>query len=222
MSDLKTAVIGLRNMGIYIVRDLAAGGERLILSDRDNQSGYAEEEAQRLGPIASAAPVAQAIADADVVLVDLVFDHVEQLIAETGHALAGKVFIDTSSPIKSMGRGQFGRYVPEGTSAGEVIASKLPSGAHYVKSFNAFGPLPMRDGPNRKPDRVALFYATEDDQAAKVVEQLISAAGFDPCKAGGVKACLRIEQHGDLFQNADIKQLWNLAQAKAAVDKTGA
>jgi len=222
MSDLKTAVIGLRNMGIYIVRDLAAGGVRLILSDHNNQSGDAAREAKRLGPIASAAPVAQAIADADVVLVDLVFDRVEQLIAENSGALAGKVFIDTSSPIKSLGRGQFGRYVPAGTSAGEVIASKLPSGAHYVKSFNAVGPQEMRDGPNRKPDRAAMFYATEDEHAAKVIEQLISAAGFDPCKAGGVDACIRIEQHGDLFQSAGVKKLWNLAQAKAAVDKTGA
>jgi predicted dinucleotide-binding enzyme len=45
-----------------------------------------------------------------------------------------------------------------------------------------------------------LFYATDDDQAAAAIERLISAARFDPVKAGGVAAALRIETSGDLHQ----------------------
>ena len=45
-----------------------------------------------------------------------------------------------------------------------------------------------------------LFYATDDDQAAAASERLISAAGFDPVKAGGVDAALRIETFGALHQ----------------------
>jgi 8-hydroxy-5-deazaflavin:NADPH oxidoreductase len=52
---------------------------------------------------------------------------------------------------------------------------------------------------NRTP-RAVLFYATDDDQAAAAIERLISAAGFDPVKAGGVDAALRIETSGDLHQ----------------------
>ena len=43
-----------------------------------------------------------------------------------------------------------------------------------------------------------LFYATDDTAAGSDVERLIRAAGFDPVRAGGVDACLRIEVGGDL------------------------
>ena len=43
-----------------------------------------------------------------------------------------------------------------------------------------------------------LFYATDDDQAAAAIERLISAAGFDPVKAGGVDTAPRIESFGAL------------------------
>ena len=48
--------------------------------------------------------------------------------------------------------------------------------------------------------RSTLFYATDDDTAASTVERLISAAGFDPVKAGGVREAIRIEMFGDLHQ----------------------
>jgi len=43
-----------------------------------------------------------------------------------------------------------------------------------------------------------LFYVTDDPSAALEVERLISVAGFDPVKAGGVRDALRIEVGGDL------------------------
>jgi predicted dinucleotide-binding enzyme len=38
-----------------------------------------------------------------------------------------------------------------------------------------------------------LFYATDDDVAAAAAEQLISAAGFEPLKAGRVADAGRLE-----------------------------
>ena len=56
----------------------------------------------------------------------------------------------------------------------------------------------LATGANRSPERAVLFYATDDDRAASVVERLISAAGFDPVKVGGVDQAIRIEMFGDL------------------------
>jgi predicted dinucleotide-binding enzyme len=50
-----------------------------------------------------------------------------------------------------------------------------------------------------------LFYATDDPDAASVAEKLISAAGFDPVKAGGVDASLRIEVLGDLHDMGGLE-----------------
>jgi len=46
-----------------------------------------------------------------------------------------------------------------------------------------------------------MFYATDDARAATVVERLITAAGFDPVRAGGLKDAGRLElPDGDLRQ----------------------
>src|SRR6266571_1909536 len=59
----------------------------------------------------------------------------------------------------------------------------------------------------------------EADAAAAAIGRLISAAGFDPLKVGGVADAGRIEvPGGDLHQNGGLKgQLLDLDQARAAV-----
>jgi predicted dinucleotide-binding enzyme len=63
-----------------------------------------------------------------------------------------------------------------------------------------------------------LFYATDDDQAQAAIERLISAAGFDPVKAGGLGAAIRIEMFGDLHDYGGLQgRLLDVAEARAAV-----
>jgi predicted dinucleotide-binding enzyme len=63
-----------------------------------------------------------------------------------------------------------------------------------------------------------LFYATDDDHAAAAIERLISAAGFDPVKAGGVKAALRIETSGALHQFGGLNgKVVNVGEARSTL-----
>jgi hypothetical protein len=64
-----------------------------------------------------------------------------------------------------------------------------------------------------------LFYATDDDLAAAAIERLITVAGFDPVKAGGVNEAVRIEMPGgDLHQVGGLGgRLLDADQAHAAV-----
>jgi len=65
---------------------------------------------------------------------------------------------------------------------------------------------------------VALFYATDDEHAASVAERLITAAGFDPVKAGGVDETLRLEVFGDLHQFGGLEgKLLDAQQARVAI-----
>lgn len=51
-----------------------------------------------------------------------------------------------------------------------------------------------------------------------MIERLISAAGFDPVKAGGVDAAIRIEMYGDLHQYGGLNgKLVDQAEARAAL-----
>jgi len=64
-----------------------------------------------------------------------------------------------------------------------------------------------------------LFYATDDDRAAAAaIERLITVAGFDPVKAGGVSDAGRIEMPGGDLHEAELGgKLLDADQARAAV-----
>jgi predicted dinucleotide-binding enzyme len=110
------------------------------------------------------------------------------------------------------------RTLPEGESAGSVIASLLPASAHYVKAFGTLAADALATAANREPQSAVLFYATDDDTAATTIERLIHAAGFDPLKAGGVGDTARIEMPGgDLHQAGLNGALLNLDEARVAV-----
>jgi predicted dinucleotide-binding enzyme len=108
------------------------------------------------------------------------------------------------------------RTLPDGKSAGSVVAALLPAGAHYVKAFGTLGADALAASAHRDPLAV-LFYATDDDAAATTIERLIRAAGFEPWKAGGVAAAGRIEAPGgDLHQYGFNGEVVDINRARAA------
>src|SRR5207244_4754909 len=121
------------------------------------------------------------------------------LIGQHADLLRGKVVVDPSNPVAQDANGGVVRTLPVDQSSGSVVVGLLPAEAHFVKAFGTLGAESLASEANRTP-RAVLFYATDDGQAAAVVERLISAAGFDPVKAGGVDAAVRIETSGDLHQ----------------------
>jgi len=155
--------------------------------------------AKELGKNARAATVEQAINDADVVVFAVWFDTIKELISQHARLLEGKVVVDPSNPIKAGDGGKFVRTLPDGISGGTEIAKRLPKGAHYVKAIGTLGAEALATSSNRTPSRAALYYATDDQQAATAIERLITAAGFDAVKAA-VDASLRIEVFGELHQ----------------------
>ena len=217
---MPTAIIGTGVLGSQIARNLVAGGEPIIVAAK--QQDASASLAASLGTLASAATVANAIASCDAVIPALWFDVVKEVISQNAGALVGKTVIDPCNPIKSDGKGSFVRSLPDGQSSGAVIASMLPTGAHFVKAFCNISAELLGQASRRDP-RAILFYATDDAVAARVAERLISAAGFDPLKARGVDASIRIEAFGDLnqFGGLDIQSL-TLSHAQALVRQTSA
>ena len=194
---MTTAIIGLGNIGKSVARHLVDGEESVVLAARDESNATAL--ASELGGLASAASVEKAITDADVVVFAVWLDTLKDLIAQHADLLRGKVVVDPSNPVAQGTNGGFVRTLPDGRSSGSVVAGLLPSEAHFVKAFGTLGAESLASEANRTP-RAVLFYATDDDQAAAASERLISAAGFDPVKVGGVEAALRIESFGSLHQ----------------------
>ncbi len=145
-------------------------------------------------------------------------DQGRELVPTIADLLDGKVVVDPSNPI-GIDDGKVFRTLPEGVSAGSVVAGLLPAGAHYVKAFGTLGAATLAAEADRAPRRVVLFYATDDEVAAAAAERLITAAGFEPVKAGGVADAARIEvPGGDLHQNGGLNgRVLDLDEARAAV-----
>ena len=222
---MSTAVIGTGEIGAATARHLVNGEEPVILAARDER--HASALAQGLGPLASAAPVRDAITEADAVVLAVWFEVAENLVPEYAELLDGKVVIDSTNPLARdesgvplQRDGGYVRNLPDGVSAGSIVTGLLPAGAHYVKAFGSLVAADLAAGANRAPERVALVYAGDDDEAATVAERLILAAGFDPVRVGGVEDARRIElPGGDLFQygSAFHGQAPTAAQARAAI-----
>jgi hypothetical protein len=216
---LTTAIIGVGNLGTALARHLVAADELVVLAANDK--AHAEALADELGPNASAASVEDAIGGADVVVLAIWLDQIRELVPEQARLLENKIVADPTNPLGFDENGQMRRTLPDDQSAGSIVSKLLPGSAHYVKAFGTLGADALASSANREPRRVALFYATDDDIAADAVERLIRAAGFDPVKAGGLAAAIRLEgPNGDLSQGGLNGELLDLDQARATLANT--
>jgi predicted dinucleotide-binding enzyme len=211
---MTTAIIGVGNLGSTVARHLVSGGESVVLAAKDE--GHAEALADELGPNASAASVEEAIAGADVVVLATWLDQTRELVPTRSGLLEGKVVVDPSNPIGFDQNGQMFRTLPQGESAGSILAGLLPESAHYVKAFGTLGADQLATSANREP-RVVLFYATDDGAAEATAQRLIRAAGFEPLKVGGVSDAGRIEGPDGELQG----RIFDLDEARATIATKG-
>src|SRR5713226_5417072 len=121
ISDSTVAIIGTGNIGSRLAANFAAGSQDFLLAGLD---GHAE-----------VVSVDEAIERADVLVFALWLDAFEQLIAQYGERLAGKVIVDPSNAVGPDGAGGYRKVIGEQESSGQILAGMLPSGARLVKAF---------------------------------------------------------------------------------------
>jgi hypothetical protein len=194
---MTTAIIGTGGLGSAIARELAAGGETLRLASANQDS--ARTLTAKIGPAAIAATDNKdALQKADAVILALRFTVLKSVIDEIAGQFADRLVIVASNPVTADAHGNISHLLPEGRSAGKVVAGWLPAGTRLAM---AFGTLPadlLESSSNQSPQRAVLFYATDDGRAEQPVERLIRVAGFEPAKAGGLDQSTRLELDGDL------------------------
>jgi 8-hydroxy-5-deazaflavin:NADPH oxidoreductase len=208
---MKTAIIGLGNIGTQIAQNLTAGGAQVIVADRADTK--AQDFARASAGKAQSLPITAALAAADIIVLAIWFDAIKTFIAAHRSELAGKIIVDPSNPIAPDGSGGFKKTIPQNQSAGQVIAGLLPPGARLVKAFGTLGAASLKSGARRSPEPNVLFYASDAPDAGNVVAELIRATGFAPVSVGGIEQSIRIEVSGDLHE---FGKLGKLVTAKEA------
>jgi 8-hydroxy-5-deazaflavin:NADPH oxidoreductase len=214
---MKTAIIGLGNIGGQVALNLIAGGQSVIVAD--HSASKASDFAKASSGKARAASVAAAIEEADIILFAVYFNATKELLAEHRGRLAGKIVVDPSNPIAPDGSGGFRKIIPQDQSSGQILAGLLPPGARLVKAFGTLGAGSLKAGARHTADPYVLFYASDDRDAGDAVAELIRASGFAPVRVGGIDQSIRLEVFGDLHE---FGKLGKLVTAKEAGGFTAA
>jgi predicted dinucleotide-binding enzyme len=214
---MKTAIIGLGNIGARIAKNLVVGGESIIVAARD--LAKAKAFAKTLGGEAEAMPIADAVKQADVVILGIWFETIKEFVVAHRASLAGKIIVDPSNPIAPDGKGGFTKIIPANQSSGQIIARLLPEGTELVKAFGTIGAGSLETAARRKPEPAVLFYATDYPEAGRAVAKLITASGFAPVNVGGVDQSVRIEAFGELSEYGKLGRLVTRREAEAIIHR---
>jgi 8-hydroxy-5-deazaflavin:NADPH oxidoreductase len=202
---MRIGMIGAGAVGGILARQfVAAGHDVAVANSRGPQTltGLVTGmDPGELGGRAEAATVPDAARYAEVAVLAIPFSRYPQLPAAE---LAGRVVVDCTNYFA----GPDGRLAPldeDRTTSTELVAEHLP-GARMVKAFNTMAADHLRDyahcgGPEML---YGMPVSSDDDQAKRVVMDLVEQLGFDPVDAGGLAGGGRLQQPGGPAFLADL------------------
>jgi predicted dinucleotide-binding enzyme len=177
---MKVAVIGAGNVGGTLGRRWSESGHEVVFGVREPAAGKTRDLLDRCAPGTLAVTPGEAAAVADVVVLAVWWDAIEDVVAALGD-LAGKIVIDCTNPLDADLRLALGH----DDSGGEAIA-RLAPGARVVKAFNTITWEAMAD-PRYGDRRATLFFCGGDETAVEIVSGLIRDLDLDPVHVGGLE-----------------------------------
>lgn len=208
---MRVGIIGAGRIGGNLGTQLARAGHGVMLSfSRDRRSLEALAGAT---PGASAGDPAEAAAFGDAVVLAVPWTAIDTALAQAG-SLEGTVVIDTTNQFGPKGL----ESLPGATTAAELNAGRMP-GARLAKAFNTLTAGYQRDVAEGRVDGpVAMFFASEDEVATGVAEELIRACGFEPVRIGGWRKVGLMEAprrdgavYGEAYRPLDARRIADAA-----------
>ena len=174
-------------MGSALGRLFASAGHRVTFSySRD--PAKLERLARSVGARARAASPAEAVKDADVVVLAVLWHHVPSVLRAAG-SMRGKVLIDCTNPLtKSDDALAIGHRI----SGGEVVGRRA-RGAVVVKAFNTVPSELLRAGTSVLGEQPAVCYCSDAPRAKRVVGRLIRQIGYDAVDCGPLLSARYLE-----------------------------
>ena len=184
---MRIAILGSGNMGSILGERFAAAGHHVAFSwSRDPRK--LQRLARRSGPRARAAEPADAVRDADAVLLAVHWSLVPRVLRAAG-PLKGRILIDCTLP---MNRSDQALVVGLRTSGAEQLARRA-RGARVVKAFNIVPAELLRAGPEVLEETPSVCYCGDEPKAKRTVARLIRQLGFDPVDCGALASARYLE-----------------------------
>jgi len=177
------AVIGTGNVGAALGSELAQQGYTVVYGSRNPAGLKAVDLARKTASNATAAKPAEAVVNADIVILAVPGMVVEEVVLGLGD-LSGKIVIDVTNPLV-MDEPMHFRYGVS-TSNGEVVQAAVPD-ARVVKAFNTISWQSMIN-PEESKGPLYVPLAGNDDAAKEVVAKLVARMGLKSIDLGGIES----------------------------------
>ena len=189
------AVIGTGRMGGAIGPRFAETGHTVIYGSRTPTSEKVTALVAQTGNGARAETSAKAIAEADIIVLALLWQATEDLIKANVDNLDGKIVFDiTNATLKAL---QPDRNGAVESSAGELIQGWAPK-SKVVKAFNTVGYHIVAD-PAQAGGPVTVPLVGNDQEAMERVADLVQAMGFETMILGGIEKAHVLEGMASLY-----------------------
>jgi 8-hydroxy-5-deazaflavin:NADPH oxidoreductase len=206
---MKIGVIGAGHIGGTIGGLWTKAGHPVFFSSR--HPAELQDLVARLGPLAQAGAVDQAIAFGDVVFVAVPYGALPQIGKDYGKSLAGKIVLDADNAVAS----RDGAIADEVERNGiGVTSQKYLPGARLVRAFNTLSYMIFEREANRAAPRLAVPIAGDDQEAVQVAAGLVRDAGFDPVEVGKLADASRFQRgapgYGQNVSAAELRQKLSL------------
>ncbi|HEY8825881.1 MAG TPA: NADPH-dependent F420 reductase [Candidatus Limnocylindria bacterium] len=196
---MKIAIIGAGNVGGALASSSVRAGHTVTLSAKD--PAHADAKAKETGARAVES-AADAVRDADVVILAVPYSAVDSVLDELGGALAGKVLIDVTNRVKMEAMADS----VDGTSAAEHIQKKAPK-ARVAKAFNYAFASKQAD-PKADGQSIDGYVASDDADAKKTTLELARSIGFRPIDVGPLAMSRALEAMAILNIALQIQHGW--------------
>jgi hypothetical protein len=183
-------IIGAGNIGGAIGGLWVKGGHPVMFSSRVPDE--LADMVAKLGPLAHAGTVAQALAFADVIFVAVPYAALPQIGRDYAAQLKGKIVLDATNAVPTRDGAAIAKEADENGIG--ITTQKYFPGTHVVRAFNITGANVYVKEANRPDPKMAIPIAGDDAEAVRVAEELVRDAGFEPVLTGGVATARKFQQ----------------------------
>jgi hypothetical protein len=203
------ATIGAGHIGGTIGELWVKDGHKVFFSSRHPEE--LKDLVDRLGPLAQAGTLPQAIAFGDAILLTVPYGAIPQIGRDYGALLKDKIVLDTCNAVAA----RDGAVAEEVEQNGiGITTQKYLPGARIVRAFNTMSYMIFAKEANRSGARLAVPIAGDDQQALEVAAALVRDAGFDPVIVGNLADARKFQRgapgYGQPVTAPELKQKLSL------------
>lgn len=208
-SPTRIGIIGSGNIGGTIGGLWVKEGHSVFFSSRHPDE--LKDMVAKLGSLAQAGTVEQAVAFGDVLFIAVPYGAIPQIGKDYSAAMKGKVMLDACNAVSSRDGAVADEVERNGIG---VTTQKYFPGVRIVRAFNTMSYMVFAREANRPDPKLAIPIAGDDPQALQIAASLVRDAGFDPVTVGTLADARRFQRgqagYGQQVTAAELKQKLSL------------